>query len=49
MKKCPKTLNGVHDFVDNSKEYNDPIRDIRGNYINYPICRFCGTIDNTKK
>ena len=49
MKQCPKTLNGEHEFKDNTKEANHPLRDIHGNYVDYPICRFCGAIDTGGK
>jgi hypothetical protein len=45
-RECPKTLTGLHEWQE-EVEYNNPVRDVFNNDIEYPVCKFCGLIDNS--
>lgn len=47
-RECSETLTGLHEWK-LPKAEDKPQQDIFGNYIEYPICIFCGLIDNREE
>jgi hypothetical protein len=48
MKDCSKTITGKHQF-ELPATHENPTKDILGRYLDFPICIFCGMIDNRRE